>query len=111
MTDPADPTPPSNPSDNPSDNLELAVPEHVLEHLVAKIMSVVAGDRPEAVADALGVAFARHCKAYFDAPGLTPGRAYGYVDTTVPDEKLGPMQVRVVTFWKNQGVDRTRKYG
>lgn len=85
--------------DTPSDELEPLV-EHILDDL--------SGLPSEHVADALAVAFARHCKAKFDAPGLE--RAYGYVDTVLKDEKLGDIEVRVTVFRKTPPVDRQKKH-
>jgi hypothetical protein len=80
----------------------------VLAPLVEHILDDLAGLPAEQVADALAVAFARHCKDKFDAPGLE--RGFGYVDTTVKDKVLGEIEVRVTVFRKVPPVDRNRQY-
>jgi hypothetical protein len=80
----------------------------VLAPLVEHILADLAGLPAEQVADALAVAFARHCKDKFDAPGLE--RDSGYVDTKVKDKVLGEIEVRVIVFRKIPPVDRNRQY-
>lgn len=83
-------------------------PIEELEPTVAHILDDLSGLPAEHVADALAVAFARHCKDKFDAPGLE--RAYGFVDVTLQDQKLGPIECRVTVFRKVPPVDRIKKH-
>lgn len=84
-------------------------PPDQLEPLVDRLLELSHLDTPEAFADALAVAFARHCKEKFDAPGLE--RAYGFVDVTLQDQKLGPIECRVTVFRKVPPVDRMKTHG
>lgn len=83
-------------------------PRDELEPIVERLLELEHLYTPEAFADALAVAFARHCKAKFDAPGLE--RAYGFVDVTLQDAKLGDIECRVTVFRKVPPVDRLRKH-
>lgn len=83
-------------------------PRDELESTVAHILDDLSGLPAELVADALAVAFARHCKEKFDAPGLE--RAYGFVDVTLQDAKHGDIECRVTVFRKVPPVDRLRKH-
>jgi hypothetical protein len=86
----------------------LDTPPNELEPIIERLLELAHLSNPEAFADALAVAFARHCKDKFDAPGLE--RGYGYVDTVVKDKTLGTIEVRVTVFRKVPPVDRNRQY-
>jgi hypothetical protein len=79
-------------------------PPNELEPIVERLLEQAHLFNPDVFADALAVAFARHCKDKFDAPGLE--RGYGYVDTVVTDKGLGEIEVRVTVFRKVPPVDR-----
>lgn len=83
-------------------------PPNELEPIVEHLLELAHLSSPETFADALAVAFARHCKDKFDAPSLE--RSYGYVDTVVKDTMLGTIEVRVTVFRKVPPVDRNRQY-
>lgn len=65
------------------------------ECLVEHILDDLSGLPLEQVADALAIAFARHCQKHFQAPG--PARSEAYVDTKVLSAE-GPLDVRVGLF-------------